>query len=31
MEVGYDLGYQNLSKFSEMFKKVKGIPPSEVI
>jgi AraC-like DNA-binding protein len=31
MEVGYDLGYQNLSKFSEMFKKVKGISPSEVI
>jgi AraC-like DNA-binding protein len=31
MEVGYDLGYQNLSKFSEMFKKTKGISPSEVI
>ncbi|GEM_PF-1936180 len=31
MEVGYDLGYQNLSKFSEMFKKVKGISPKEVI
>jgi len=30
-EVGYDLGYQNLSKFSEMFKKVKGISPKEVI
>lgn len=30
-EVGYDLGYQNLSKFSEMFKKVKGILPKEVI
>ncbi|MCY1721583.1 AraC family transcriptional regulator [Prolixibacteraceae bacterium Z1-6] len=31
MEVGYDLGYQNLSKFSQMFKKVKGINPKEVI
>ena len=31
MEVGYDLGYQNLSKFSEMFKKVKGISPREVV
>jgi len=31
MEVGYDLGYQNLSKFSKMFKKVKGISPCEVI
>lgn len=31
MEVGYDLGYQNLSKFSEMFKKIKGISPSEVL
>lgn len=31
MEVGYDLGYQNLSKFSEMFKKIKGISPKEVI
>ena len=31
MEVGYDLGYQNLSKFSEMFRKVKGISPSEVM
>lgn len=30
MEVGYDLGYKNLSKFSEMFKKIKGISPSEV-
>ena len=30
-EVGYDLGYQNLSKFAEMFKKVKGISPKEVI
>lgn len=31
MEVGYDLGYQNLSKFSQMFKKVKGINPKEVV
>ena len=31
MEVGYDMGYQNLSKFSEMFRKVKGISPSEVL
>lgn len=31
MEVGYDLGYANLSKFAEMFKKVKGISPKEVI
>ena len=31
MEVGYDLGYQNLSKFSQMFKKVKGINPKDVI
>ncbi|MBR8533960.1 helix-turn-helix transcriptional regulator [Carboxylicivirga sediminis] len=30
MEVGYDLGYSNLSKFASMFKKVKGISPSEV-
>ncbi|MBS2211895.1 helix-turn-helix transcriptional regulator [Carboxylicivirga mesophila] len=30
MEVGYDLGYSNLSKFASMFKKVKGITPSEV-
>lgn len=30
-EVGYDLGYQNLSKFSKMFKQVKGISPKEVI
>ena len=30
-EVGYDMGYQNLSKFSEMFKKIKGISPKEVI
>ncbi|WP_430817125.1 helix-turn-helix domain-containing protein [Carboxylicivirga sp. RSCT41] len=31
MEVGYDLGYQNLSKFSSMFKKVKGISPKDVL
>ncbi|WP_297091006.1 AraC family transcriptional regulator [uncultured Draconibacterium sp.] len=31
MEVGYDLGYQNLSKFSSMFKKVKGINPKDVM
>ena len=31
MQVGYDLGYQNLSKFSEMFKKVKGITPKQVM
>ena len=30
-EVGYDLGYSSLSKFSSMFKKVKGILPTEVI
>jgi len=30
-EVGYDLGYSSLSKFSEMFKKIKGISPKEVI
>lgn len=30
-EVGYDLGYSNLSKFSSMFKKVKGILPNDVI
>ncbi len=30
-EVGYDLGYNSLSKFSEMFKKVKGINPKEVV
>ena len=30
-EVGYDLGYSSLPKFSEMFKKVKGINPSDVI
>jgi AraC-like DNA-binding protein len=31
MEVGYGLGYQNLSKFSQMFKKIKGINPKEVM
>lgn len=31
MEVGYDLGYSSLSKFSSMFKKVKGISPKEVM
>lgn len=30
-EVGYDLGYSNLSKFSEMYKKIKGISPSQVL
>ncbi|MBR8534077.1 helix-turn-helix transcriptional regulator [Carboxylicivirga sediminis] len=30
-EVGYDLGYSSLPKFSEMFKKVKGINPKDVI
>lgn len=30
-EVGYDLGYSNLSKFSEMFKRMKGIPPSQAL
>ncbi|MBS2211970.1 helix-turn-helix transcriptional regulator [Carboxylicivirga mesophila] len=30
-EVGYDLGYSSLPKFSEMFKKVKGINPSDVV
>ncbi|MCU4176894.1 helix-turn-helix domain-containing protein [Carboxylicivirga sp. N1Y90] len=29
-EVGYDMGYSNLSKFSEMFKKIKGISPRDV-
>ncbi|MBS2211976.1 helix-turn-helix transcriptional regulator [Carboxylicivirga mesophila] len=29
--VGYDLGYQNVSKFSTMFKKIKGISPKDVI
>ncbi|BDD02403.1 AraC family transcriptional regulator [Persicobacter psychrovividus] len=29
--VAYDFGYQNVSKFSQMFKKVKGISPSELI
>ncbi|MBS2211985.1 helix-turn-helix transcriptional regulator [Carboxylicivirga mesophila] len=31
MEVGYDLGYSNLSKFSQMFKKIKGVSPKDVI
>jgi len=31
MEVGYDMGYNSLSKFSSMFKKVKGISPKEVM
>lgn len=30
-EVGYDLGYNSIPKFSQMFKKVKGINPSDVI
>ncbi|MCG8579119.1 MAG: AraC family transcriptional regulator [Bacteroidales bacterium] len=30
-EVGYDMGYSNLSKFSEMFKKIKGLSPRDVI
>ena len=30
-EVGYDLGYSNLSKFSEMFKRMKGISPSQAL
>nr|WP_321452280.1 AraC family transcriptional regulator [uncultured Carboxylicivirga sp.] len=30
-EVGYDMGYLNASKFSSMFKKVKGINPKDVI
>lgn len=30
-EVGYDLGYQSLAKFSQMFKKIKGINPKEVV
>ncbi|SNR54556.1 AraC-type DNA-binding protein [Lutibacter agarilyticus] len=30
-EVGYDLGYSNLSKFSTMFKKIKGLLPTEVV
>ena len=29
-EVGYDMGYSSLSKFSSMFKKIKGILPNEV-
>ena len=30
-EVGYDLGYSNLSKFSEMFKRIKGISPRQAL
>ncbi len=30
-EVAYDLGYENPSKFTQMFKKLKGFNPSEVI
>lgn len=30
-EIGYDLGYSSLSKFSAMFKKVKGLLPTEVL
>ncbi|WP_083634431.1 helix-turn-helix domain-containing protein [Saccharicrinis aurantiacus] len=30
-EVSFDLGYNNISKFSQMFKKVKGVNPSDVI
>lgn len=30
-EVGYDLGYSSLSKFSSMFKKVKGILPNDIV
>ncbi|WP_282038558.1 helix-turn-helix domain-containing protein [Saccharicrinis aurantiacus] len=30
-EVAYDLGYQNSSKFSLMFKQVKGINPKDVL
>lgn len=30
-EIGYDLGYSNLSKFSEMFKKTKGLSPKDVL
>ncbi len=30
-EIGYDLGYSNASKFTEMFKKIKGILPTEVV
>ncbi|MBS2100506.1 helix-turn-helix domain-containing protein [Carboxylicivirga linearis] len=31
MEVGFDMGYNSVSKFSLMFKKVKGVNPKEVI
>lgn len=30
-QVGYDMGYSNLSKFSEQFKNIHGINPSEVV
>ncbi|WP_068474080.1 helix-turn-helix transcriptional regulator [Saccharicrinis aurantiacus] len=30
-QVGFELGYTNMSKFTEMFKKVKGILPNEVV
>lgn len=30
-EIGYDLGYSNMSKFTEMFKKIKGILPTQVV
>lgn len=29
-EVGYDMGYSSLSKFSSMFKKIKGVLPTQV-
>ncbi|WP_052444815.1 AraC family transcriptional regulator [Flammeovirga sp. OC4] len=29
-QVGYDLGYKNLATFSRMFKKVKGMKPTDV-
>lgn len=30
-EVSYDMGYSNPAKFSEMFKKIKGISPKQVV
>ena len=30
-EVSYDMGYANPAKFSEMFKKIKGISPKQVV
>jgi len=30
-EVSYDMGYSNPAKFSNMFKKLKGMPPNKVI